>query len=81
MDSPTDEKQTIQHVEIADADLKTDEWSQIKQDAVKAEESEKSLGLWQSIKIYKAAVFWSMLASATIIMEGKVSSSRTVLIC
>ena len=70
MDSPTEEKQTVQHVEVADADLKTDEWSQIKQDAAKAEEFEKGLGFWQSIKIYKAAVFWSMVASATIIMEG-----------
>jgi SP family general alpha glucoside:H+ symporter-like MFS transporter len=39
-------------------------------DAKLATEAEHNLGLWQGIKTYRKAVFWSVAVSASIIMEG-----------
>jgi SP family general alpha glucoside:H+ symporter-like MFS transporter len=38
--------------------------------AQEATAQEHSLGVWQGLKTYKRAAFWSMLISATVIMEG-----------
>lgn len=40
------------------------------EDAARAEDWEHSLGFWQSIRIYKVAVWWSFVASMSIIMEA-----------
>jgi len=39
-------------------------------DAKLATEAEHSMPLWQGIKTYRKAVFWSVLVSTSIIMEG-----------
>lgn len=40
------------------------------QDAKEATVAEHSLGVWQALKTHKKAVFWSVVVSTSIIMEG-----------
>jgi MFS transporter, SP family, general alpha glucoside:H+ symporter len=42
----------------------------LNEDARTATAAEHSLGLWQAIKTYKKAVFWSAMVSTSIVMEG-----------
>lgn len=46
------------------------DYNAFKEDAMRAEEEEKSMTLWQNLKTYKKAVFWSFAISLNIIMEG-----------
>lgn len=41
-----------------------------KEDAMRAEEEEKNMTLWENLVTYKKAVFWSFAISLCIIMEG-----------
>ena len=45
-------------------------WSTVKAEADRDEEYQHSLTLWQSLRTYKAACFWSVIASFCIVMEG-----------
>ena len=42
----------------------------LNEDARLATEAEHKLTIWQGIKTYRKAIFWSMLVSSSIIMEG-----------
>ncbi|KAH8807102.1 MFS maltose permease MalP [Xylogone sp. PMI_703] len=46
------------------------DWHAIRIKANEAEAYEHSLGLWEAMKLYKKALFWSFVASLSIIMEG-----------
>ena len=60
------EKAEVQQNEYAAA------WTgkMLNEDAKQATATEHTLGLWQGIKTYRKAVFWSVIVSASIIMEG-----------
>ncbi|ORX36064.1 general substrate transporter [Kockovaella imperatae] len=45
-------------------------WSSVKAEAERDEDYQHSLTLAQSLRIYKSAVFWSIVASFCIVMEG-----------
>lgn len=68
----SNEKYNVMHYEEmgGNTNLKTESWSQIKVEADAAEAREKQLTLWQSFKMYRSAVGWSLIASLSIIMEG-----------
>lgn len=70
-----DPKPTGYHEEIAVGTAEnraTDvhDWGEITLDAKAATAAEHSLTFWQGIKVYRKAVFWSLIVSMTIIMEG-----------
>lgn len=44
--------------------------SKLDEEAKQATAIEHSMTVWKSIKTYRKAVFWSVIVSATIIMEG-----------
>ncbi|CAK9783938.1 unnamed protein product [Cutaneotrichosporon oleaginosum] len=48
----------------------TPEWNDLRDDAMRAEENEKSMGLVEGLRNYPNAVFWSFAISLCIIMEG-----------
>ncbi|WVQ95848.1 hypothetical protein IAU59_002947 [Kwoniella sp. CBS 9459] len=45
-------------------------WEQLRSEADRDEDWQHSLTLWQSLRIYKTAVFWSIVASFCIVMEA-----------
>lgn len=45
----------------------------LNQDAKEATAAEHDLNLWQAIKTYRKAVFWSIMVSTSIIMVCKLS--------
>jgi hypothetical protein len=63
-----DEKHMNQHIEQADVDDKRDF---LREEADRAEDFEHNLSTWASVKMYRVAVFWSIVATMSIIMEGK----------
>ena len=76
----------LQHIEAAfadDKDVAELKWDIVNEEANRAEEFEHSIGFWKSVKTYRSvslsvvtgtdqtqAVFWSFVASLSIIMEG-----------
>ncbi|RSH80714.1 hypothetical protein EHS25_007049 [Saitozyma podzolica] len=46
------------------------QWGEVVQNAIKAERFEKSMSLWDGLRLYPKAVFWSMAVSMTLVMEG-----------
>lgn len=55
------------NVDYADVGLRD---KALNEDARTATAAEHSLGLWQAIKTYKKAVFWSVMVSTFIVMDG-----------
>lgn len=47
-----------------------DEWSKIREDAIIAEENERSMSVMTALKTYPAAVFWSFSISCCISESG-----------
>lgn len=67
-----DVKNDVNYVEKANVDY-TDVGlhnKTLNEDTRTATAAEHSLGLWQAIKTYKKAVFWSVMVSTSIVMEG-----------
>ncbi|WOO80240.1 Maltose permease MAL31 [Vanrija pseudolonga] len=58
------------HIEQMPQLKHADGWDQLRQDAIDAEEAETNMGLWESLRTYPTAVFWSFAISLVIIMEG-----------
>ncbi|RSH91595.1 hypothetical protein EHS25_008964 [Saitozyma podzolica] len=73
VETPLEEKADIVHQENATAEDQKDtgdQWGDVAADAERGEQFEKQLGVWESLKMYKRAVFFSFAASTCIIMEG-----------
>lgn len=60
-----EKQQPTEHEEMAGMSGKM-----LNEDARLATQTEHSLGLWQGVKTYRKAVFWSVIVSSSIIMEG-----------
>jgi SP family general alpha glucoside:H+ symporter-like MFS transporter len=60
------EKQPAEHTEFAGGMA----GKMLNEDARLATQAEHNLSLWQGVKTYRKAVFWSVVVSASIIMEG-----------
>lgn len=60
-----DEKDAPAHIEAV-VDKGTTEWDTIRAEAIKAEDSERALGLIGSLKAYPTAAFWSFAISLLI---------------
>lgn len=63
-------------------DLPTDvvltaKWDDLRADAMVAEESERNMGIRESLRLYPKAVAWSLGISLCIIMEGYDLGSRS----
>jgi hypothetical protein len=67
-----EKQQPTEHDEVARMSGKM-----LNEDARLATQAEHNLGLWQAIKTYRKAVFWSVTVSSSIIMEGY----DTTLVC
>ncbi|WVQ69635.1 uncharacterized protein L199_007855 [Kwoniella botswanensis] len=57
------------HLEHA-GDATFEQWDQLRQDAMAAEELEQSMGIKEALRVYPQAAFWSFAISLCIIMEG-----------
>jgi hypothetical protein len=67
-----DEKVSDQYIETAYPDHILDPKNEtLRAEADRAEEFEHNLTTWQAVKMYRAAVFWSIVATMSIIMEGE----------
>lgn len=60
---------SIVHLENAGA-ANSQQWDQLRLDAMAAEELEHSMGLKQALRVYPKAAFWSFSISLCIVMEG-----------
>ena len=68
--SPGKDGEFDKHIEHAETHQAPEGISGSKANAVAGIQLEKRLSLWQSVKVYRAAVAWSMIASLSIIMES-----------
>lgn len=57
------------HVENG-ADVNAAQWDQLLQDAIRAEQTERAMGIRHAFKRYPKSVFWSFAISLCIVMEG-----------
>jgi len=60
------EKKQVAHIDDANA-----EWNELRNDAMRAEENEMSMGLFEALRTYPTAAFWSFAISLCIVMEGE----------
>ena len=65
----------IQEIEQSDYTYNEDSkdnknWLQLSHDAKQATQSEHTITIWQGLRDYKKAIFWSVAFSLTIIMDG-----------
>ena len=71
-DTPVDVAVQEKGGDIEQVDSQFDEFTgkRLNQGAKQATEAEHHLDLWQGLKTYRKAAFWSILVSSSIIMEG-----------
>jgi hypothetical protein len=62
IDNAEKQQTTLEHAEFTGKTLN--------EDARMATQTEHTMPLWQGIKTYRKAVFWSVIVSSSIIMEG-----------
>jgi SP family general alpha glucoside:H+ symporter-like MFS transporter len=58
----------VSHIDNANAN--GGDWDELRQDAMRAEENEMSMGLIEGLKTYPTAALWSLGISFLIVMEG-----------
>lgn len=71
-----DEKGVAAHVEDANKDVNAD-WNEVRNDAMRAEETEVSMGLIEGLRNYPTAVFWSFAISLCIV-STQVAVTRAI---
>ena len=75
-----DSKHTLEQIELVvptGSAFAAGDAAALKADAVAGIHLEKRMKLWESIKTYRAACVWSMIASLSIIMESYVTCLRS----
>jgi SP family general alpha glucoside:H+ symporter-like MFS transporter len=64
------EKEKFADEKIDHLEDSNEKWNELRKDAMRAEENEMSMGLFEALRTYPTAAFWSFAISLCIVMEG-----------